>query len=1230
MAIRVVSAGTTLVKRITVGTPTRIGDPSVGTIVGQDDVNDNINLADGSYLRWDSSQQLFLHKDFDSDARQIALAATGSAIFLTTSDSDVLSYNNSTGVFTFEDSNLARLDQLKTFTEGLNVTDDKKIQFADLSNPVADIFTNDSNLHIRNNGSGYIGLAVKQGNSIRMVEQDADRVLATFEDQGAVSLYHDGNLKLNTDSSGITVTGTVTADNVTTNILVFKNDSNFVFSQIDLDVLQVRDGETGVLQNRRSTVFSTPDDDSGAFVFRTKSFGIENDAFETILRTYDSGHVELYYQGNHRLETKSYGVEIDGNLQVDNVIPAADSTYSLGTADKKWKDLYLSGGTVFLGSIQIKDENGVLTVVDSQGAIQSVDLSANTTSDLSEGTNLYYTTARADSDAKRALQAGAGITYTEASGTIAITNTGTSSGTFGSASLVPVLTVNDRGQIDSIGTVSVAGVSATSFDSGTGVYTINTADGGQFDTPIFTRELTRGALVAGDGISYDSVHGVITVDDSTADVNFNTLSLRSHLTVDGQIRGPANFIIDPAGVGDNTGRVIIFGDLQVDGTTTTVNSTTVTVNDKNIVLADSAADSAAANGAGITVDGANATITYNASTDTWDLNKPLGSTRNHLVNFTTDNLSEGSTNLYYLASRVDSDAKNAIDISNAGGDGSLSYSSSTGIITYNGPTASEVRAHFSAGTGIDLTAGVISGQDADSNNKGVASFNNADFTVSSGNVALATTGVNSGVYGSASLVPVLTINSKGQIDSAGTVSVAGVSSVSFDSATYIYTINTADGGSFPEMLHTRMPGSSGTFGSASLVPIVTVNEFGLVDSISTTSVAGVSTFTFDSANATLNIGTADGGSFNARIGLQNFSTTDLSEGTNLYYTTSRADSDARHAVSASGDLSYDVNTGVFSFDVESVYTQANFDSDFNTSLDAAAIGGVGLAYNDSFNTLSIDSAELAAYFSTNNITEGSNLYYTDARANSAIDVRVTKSFVDALNVDADTLDGVSSESFLRSDATDNKTSGSLIFNDNVALKIGTGEDLSISHDTNDTYITNDTGVLYIQGDTVSITNNAGTGTMGYFRSDSAARLYFNNNEKIRTKSDGVVITGDAQISAGITNTTGKVNTTPTQTSVSSDAVTVVDNTLHDSDFTSIEYTVHMDDSDNGHSQISKLLLTYNKSNVFFTEYGVISSYTNDSDIGTLTADVLGDNIRLKFQRSTTGTVNVKPTKTIIK
>src|SRR5690606_38384877 len=43
--------------------------------------------------------------------------------------------------------------------------------------------------------------------------------------------------------------------------------------------------------------------------------------------------------------------------------------------------------------------------------------------------------------------------------------------------------------------------------------------------------------------------------------------------------------------------------------------------------------------------------------------------------------------------------------------------------------------------------------------------------------------------------------------------------------------------------------------------------------------------------------------------------------------------------------------------------------------------------------------------------------YTDTDANAAIDARVTKAFVDALNVDADTLDGVDSTGFAAANHT---------------------------------------------------------------------------------------------------------------------------------------------------------------------------------------------------------------------
>ncbi|MDB4349943.1 hypothetical protein OAA57_00005 [bacterium] len=188
----------------------------------------------------------------------------------------------------------------------------------------------------------------------------------------------------------------------------------------------------------------------------------------------------------------------------------------------------------------------------------------------------------------------------------------------------------------------------------------------------------RAHLVAGTGVTYDSASGVISIgqDVSTSsDVQFN------QVTLTGSLRGPSTMYIDPAAYDSISGKVVILGDLQVDGTQTIVNSTTVTINDKNIILADSASDSSEANGAGITVNGANATITYSASEDEWQFNKKIQAPNlevsdtivvenitattisgeytgfdSDFAQKTTNDLTEGSTNLYYTKERVDSDA----------------------------------------------------------------------------------------------------------------------------------------------------------------------------------------------------------------------------------------------------------------------------------------------------------------------------------------------------------------------------------------------------------------------------------------------------------------------------------------------------------------------------------------------------------------------------------------------
>jgi hypothetical protein len=124
----------------------------------------------------------------------------------------------------------------------------------------------------------------------------------------------------------------------------------------------------------------------------------------------------------------------------------------------------------------------------------------------------------------------------------------------------------------------------------------------------------------------------LTVNNANASSTGNLLDLQAAGTniisfkKDGTLLAPATFTIDPSGHGDITGKVIILGDLQVDGTTTTINSTTLEVDDKNIELSKGATNKEASDGAGITVDlgtDGTASLLYGSTNDIFSFNKGL-------------------------------------------------------------------------------------------------------------------------------------------------------------------------------------------------------------------------------------------------------------------------------------------------------------------------------------------------------------------------------------------------------------------------------------------------------------------------------------------------------------------------------------------------------------------------------------------------------------------------------
>ena len=119
-----------------------------------------------------------------------------------------------------------------------------------------------------------------------------------------------------------------------------------------------------------------------------------------------------------------------------------------------------------------------------------------------------------------------------------LANTGVVAGTYGSASLVPVITIDEDGRITEANTVSVAGVDNTYWSIANNTFTIETADGGVYNTVIeeFT-DVTVNDLTANNII----VSGLVDGRDIAADgAKLDLLEDGLDLTLTGKVTGFAS------------------------------------------------------------------------------------------------------------------------------------------------------------------------------------------------------------------------------------------------------------------------------------------------------------------------------------------------------------------------------------------------------------------------------------------------------------------------------------------------------------------------------------------------------------------------------------------------------------------------------------------------------------------------------------------------------------------
>ena len=238
---------------------------------------------------------------------------------------------------------------------------------------------------------------------------------------------------------------------------------------------------------------------------------------------------------------------------------------------------------------------------------------------------------------------------------------------------------------------------------------------------------------------------------------------------------------------------------------------------------------------------------------------------------TTADLGE-NTNLYFTNAR----ARGAVSVTDAGGQGSLAYNSSTGVITYTGPSSSDTRGTLSVASGSGLTYNSGTGEFGTS---AIPNSQLANDDVTIGGTAVALGATASTITGLTSLASTTLIS--GVADAANSIAIAS-GNITFEGSTAdanetILTAADASGGdktltlpnetgtilsTASSIANSNLANSSITIGGTSVSLGATQGTFtGLTSLASTTLISGAAdganSITLASGNITFEGSTAD-------------------------------------------------------------------------------------------------------------------------------------------------------------------------------------------------------------------------------------------------------------------------------------------------------------------------------------------------------------------------------------
>ena len=174
---------------------------------------------------------------------------------------------------------------------------------------------------------------------------------------------------------------------------------------------------------------------------------------------------------------------------------------------------------------------------------------------------------------------------------------------------------------------------------------------------------------------------------------------------------------------------------------------------------------------------------------------------------------------------------------------------------------------------------------------------------------------------------------------------------------------------------------------------------------------------------------------------------------------------------------------------------------------------------DSAAVTSIVNTNIAAK-STSDVSEGSNLYYTDARVDARAQLKIDalvgsapgtldtlQELGDALGDDPNFATTVTNSIATKLPLAGGTLTGNLSFGNNDKAIFGAGSDLQIYHDGSNSYITesNATGSLFIKGTHIYLQNSSGQDALNLINGN--AFIKSGGATKLATTSTGIDVTG---------------------------------------------------------------------------------------------------------------------------